>query len=220
MIRDDLYDKVKAQYEEKYGSHVSVLKLWRDNQSHHFVNEMSQYTKWLIKGDVLLVGCGCGHQVFGLNSLGFNGYGCDISKFAISHAIVPNCKISDVRHLEYDSKQFLNVVGFDILEHVPLDFLQEAIGECFRVTKKNLLFRIPFADKGEAALSKLMLEDALTHASSLPDGAWEHYINQGPQWWEEQFSKMYNEKDWLYTYIKDPIFNNTSDWHLYRFERR
>ena len=217
MDKVELYIKVKEQYEEKYPGHINALKMWKDGRSSHFKLEMSHYVKYLIKGKVLVVGCGPGHQVFGLNEFGFEGHGCDVSSFAISNAFVPNCKVSDIRKLCYEDKEFLNVTVFDVLEHLPFDFLNEALKECERVTEKIILFRIPFSAK-EGTLSTLGLEDGLKYPTGPT--VWQHYVNQNTQWWESQFFVVFLKEEWKYTYIKDSIFGGSSDWHLYRFERR
>ncbi|MGH8924960.1 MAG: class I SAM-dependent methyltransferase [Acidimicrobiia bacterium] len=82
---------------------------------------------------VLDVGCGRGHVVGALRSLGVMAEGIDLNPNAAEVATVPHVKTMSATSLEHDEGYFDAVVSFHAVEHIP--DVDAAIGEMARVVR-------------------------------------------------------------------------------------
>jgi 2-polyprenyl-3-methyl-5-hydroxy-6-metoxy-1,4-benzoquinol methylase len=84
---------------------------------------------------VLDVGCGKGHVVNALRSLGVEAEGIDLNPKAAEVAIVPQVRTMSATELDYPDRHFDAVVSFHAIEHIPA--VSEAMAEIARVVKPN-----------------------------------------------------------------------------------
>ena len=90
-------------------------------------------------------GCGIGNLAWGLQKLGVEAYGVDVSPQAIeqsSEEIRPFLKTDNLTDLSYPDNEFDLVVSWDVLEHIPFPECDQVIDQLFRVTRKWLLINI------------------------------------------------------------------------------
>jgi SAM-dependent methyltransferase len=63
--------------------------------------------------------------------------------------------VGDVRRLPFGDREFDAVVALDLLEHVPPDDRERALGELRRVTRRRLIVAAPTGDEAQAADRRL-----------------------------------------------------------------
>lgn len=99
---------------------------------------------------VLDVGCATGIVVNKFLEAGYDAYGCDISTWAIENTETDKdrVKVADVRNLEqYEDNSFDLVICSETLEHIPEEYLQKALSELYRVSRKFVCFSVPLGYK-------------------------------------------------------------------------
>ncbi len=121
---------------------------------------------------VLDVGCAYGFIVKRLNDHGIPAWGVDISDYAVKNKAHPNVVEADVLDIPFKDKYFDFVYSSDLLEHIPEDKVDEAIGEMTRVGKRGL-FEITF--------EKTPLDIDQTHVTMRPY-----------EWWRERIPKQFD----------------------------
>jgi len=198
-----MYQKLKDLY-EKYLGHRTALDLYNSGEEgrNNFLVDVDKYSKYLIPGNVLFLGCSIGHRVWAYQQKGWDAHGCDISEWAINNAITNNCINYDIKDMEYKDKQFDNVVGFDVLEHIPLEYFDEVLKQCLRITNKCFLARIPYCEQN-VEFRRYSQDNILM----------EHMIHVPPEWWLEQFRKCFS--GWQESYERVEGTN----WWLYKYQR-
>lgn len=130
------------------------------DQDHSIVRRNSHgylrlINKFLHKGKILDVGCATGIFLQEAEKVGFNGFGIDVSKYAISKAesrLSNKVKLSSLRSGLFKKGSFNILTFFDVFEHLynPRQTLQIA----HNLLKKNGLVFINTGDTG-SALAKL-----------------------------------------------------------------
>ena len=151
--------------------HVLMVKQWKN----YFKNK-----------EVLDVGCGRGPYLCAWTILDVEGYGFDKSKFAVEHSLSANSNmwIGDILEEPATKKQFELVNVIDVLEHLKYDDLELALKNISKMTKKNILFSIPF------------LGDKNLDADPT------HIIKEDKEWWIAQLSRYFKIKevpeDWFF----------------------
>lgn len=154
---------------------------------------------------ILEIGCSFGWLTKALQKYCFVR-GIDISQYAIGVGQMYGCPIyrADARKIPFENDSFNFICGFDILEHLPEEFIDEAISEINRVCQKFAFFNIP----------------------SYPGTDSTHLNIKPPEYWIEKFSKyfqVHNEESryWLVKKgIKFPNMEFTKYWpqQPYTFE--
>jgi ubiquinone/menaquinone biosynthesis C-methylase UbiE len=201
-------EKLINFYNLEAKTHENGLLCWN---ARHKINDMEPYlehmrplSKYFNQGSKTLVaGCTIGYQVYALKELGFDAHGCDISQYAIDNAITTNCICCNITKTPYADKEFNNVLATDIMEHLPEEWLDDALKEIARITKDKFLARIPFDPKEQPWLYKI--EDTLS----------EHMINQREEWWQERMGKYF--EGWKHTFWLHP--GEPQVWRYYLYER-
>lgn len=204
------YQRLVDYYNGKYKAHLNELEIWLkgDEGKEVFLVDVKNYIDHFIFGSVLFLGCGTGHRVWSFQQNGFNAHGCDISQFAIDRAVTDNCICCDIRKMPYEDRQFDNVAGFDVLEHVPMEYIDEVIKECHRITNKVFIARIPYA------------EENTEFARKIEDVFMEHMIHTPPEWWLGLFRKYFsNYAGWTESYERVELAGDYTNWFIFRYER-
>jgi SAM-dependent methyltransferase len=93
------------------------------------------------------VGCAFGFVVEALRELGLDAQGCDVSQYAIDHALGAargHLRYASLRHkLPYKRDTFDLVSALEVLEHLPPDAIPHALAELRRVTRRYVVATIP-----------------------------------------------------------------------------
>lgn len=100
--------------------------------------------------NALDIGCAKGFQVKSLLYYGIDAHGCDISDWAIAHCeheAEGRLRQVDIRDgLPYDDALFDLITCMQVLEHVEEEFLELAVSEMHRVTRRWLFIEVPFGN--------------------------------------------------------------------------
>ena len=132
-----------------------------------------------IKGikSAIVLGCARGYMVQALHEEGINAVGVDISEWAIEHGAEPvldHLYCGDVCDLSmWGDKEFDMVIALDVLEHVKVPDLYQAISEACRVGKV-IVFDAP-----------IDVDDTMPDQSSGTDKT--HVSIYSKEWWIRQF---------------------------------
>ena len=128
---------------------------------------------------ILDFGCAKGFIVLGLRMLGYEAYGVDVSKYAISQA--PKEVNGFVNHIEpfEDLSGIFGAVDWvlckDILEHLPYEKIDEQL-QILAGSTQHLMTMVPLGDG-----TKYYIEAYENDAT--------HIIREDLQWWEDKFFK-------------------------------
>ncbi|MBI2029926.1 methyltransferase domain-containing protein [Candidatus Gottesmanbacteria bacterium] len=94
---------------------------------------------------VLDVGCATGLLVYYLRKMGIEAYGIEVSKYALSKAhpgIKNYLQYGNIYRLPFNDKSFDVVTTFEVLEHLEINEMKEALSECCRVKKRLVIHKI------------------------------------------------------------------------------
>jgi len=122
---------------------------------------------------ILDYGCAKGYMVEDFCEIGYDFYGYDISKYAVSQA-APHIK----PRLTNDFKELSNfdyIISKDVFEHVPYEEIDNLLGQLNKIGKKMFVV-LPLAKDGE-----YILEGDRADAS--------HVIKESCEWWQKTFKK-------------------------------
>ncbi len=125
------------------------------------------------KGDrVLDIGCGIGILVQQFHKLGYRAFGIDINKAALSNSLCRSyCSlVSKTAQLDYPNNYFDLIVSREVLEHIPVEEIDDCIKEWDRVGKGVMVHLIAVTEHGKSAT------DDPTHVNVQPK-----------QWWIQKF---------------------------------
>ncbi len=196
------YEALKELYGESNINLQNMQRLWDagDAGKGNWISDSKKHEKYLSEGSILIVGCGIGGQVWGWRQIGREAMGIEINEWAVKHAIVDGIVCGDLAKTPFENKAFDNLLVFDVMEHIPLDFLDEAIQECERITKKVVLFRIPFYPS-QPSYSYFLNSGIIR----------EHMHNRHPIFWKNRLKKSFG--NW-----EETTEEIGTDWTLYRYE--
>jgi 2-polyprenyl-3-methyl-5-hydroxy-6-metoxy-1,4-benzoquinol methylase len=180
------------KFYNSYIGTVNALSVFENIKTSH-LEEGKKLIPHLSKGNIVFAGCNIGYHVWSMQQLGYDASGFDISKDAITKAVCSNCVCCPVKETPYKDKQFSNIILFDVLEHIPMEYLDDSLKECERICSTNLIARIPyiegnpFANRGIGAMI-----DA--------DRIFEHTIDAPPDWWKDKIKLFFTEENgWKYS---------------------
>lgn len=104
--------------------------------SYYFQIEL---VKNLKKGAILEVGIGNKTLTNYLSQNGFKVICCDFDANLSPDFVV------DIRDLPYPDETFDIVLAFEVLEHIPWEDFEKALGELARVTKNDVIISLPYS---------------------------------------------------------------------------
>ena len=155
--------------------------LWKERWQQSAENTLAAIRE--LGGDVrtcLEVGTGRGSVVMELRDLGVDAWGTDISEWCAANPL-PEVdgfiSAASVCSIPLADRGVDLVVAFDVLEHVPADFLDMAIDEVTRVAKEWVVVTVPNPAPGE----EVMLTSVGPEVN--------HYIGQPPEVWASWFRR-------------------------------
>lgn len=144
---DGIRNKQKSIYKEEY-FHIEDFKNSkrgyrsyekdRDSHKYYFEKKLDLIKKYLPFGKILDVGCALGFFMEEAYEFGYDPYGIDVSKYAISVASKKFPKkvfCGDLKKAKFKSNFFDGVTLFQTIEH--LDNPLETIKEAGRILKKR-----------------------------------------------------------------------------------
>jgi len=146
---------------------------------------------------VLDVGCGFGLLAHYLRKLGVDGWGVDISNYAVGRAdenVRRYLKVGRIGKLPFKDNSFDLVVTYDVFEHVSERDVKNAIDECRRVSSKYCLHKI---------FTKENMWISFFHGLDLS-----HINVKKKGWWEKMFEKEGCKKA-SRKFLKLPLFMET-----------
>ena len=129
--------------------------------------------------NILEIGCGTGYLIRQINEKLCPAIGVDISEYAINKGkkICPNLIKGDVRNLPINDMSCDMVIGFDILEHIPEEFIDQVISEINRVCYRYCFFNIPLKNSFDKF-------NDLEHDPS-------HVLIRDKKFWMDKFEKYF-----------------------------
>lgn len=136
----------------------------------------------LSKGSKILdVGCAKGFMLYDFKRLypEIQGYGIDISEYAITHAkdeIREFVQVSDARALPFKDNSFDLVISITTLHNLNKEDLKTALQEIMRVSKKDAFITLDAYRNEE---EKLAMEAwNLTALTMMSTQEWKHFFNE------------------------------------------
>jgi SAM-dependent methyltransferase len=169
----DLYDE--SYYTLRGGGSPYVnypLNVYGYSEETRFIDLAKEIADKYGKSTILDCGCATGVLVNQFQLQGFDGYGFDISEYAIKNGICKNLFHADARNLPFRNDQFDILISQDFMEHVHPDDLGLVLTEQKRILKPGgvALHFIPFYKEYD----KPVQIDA-------------HLCNANRAWWVEYF---------------------------------
>jgi len=154
---------------------------------------------------ILVCGCSSGEEVIWMFDRGFDAWGIDIADIVLDagHPRLKQGTITDMRM--FSSNRFDLVTAFDVLEHIPSDYVDKAVEEISRVNKRFVYTIIPCPHRNT--------EPPFMRSSE--DGIFEHYVFQPIDYWLGKFEQYgYSEIDMGFPCFVRP-FNLPRDKHTH-----
>jgi SAM-dependent methyltransferase len=177
--------------------------------------EVASYIVWRFfdARTTLDVGCAFGFVVEALRELGIDARGCDVSQYAIDHALAARgyLRYASLEHrLPYRRDAFDVVSAFEVLEHLPPQSIPRALAELRRVARRYVVATIPsfgpnpygpggwfdlkvkaerldhYRGLGEAYTGPVPYEDLYRDAHGDPVEG--HLTIASFDWWSDQFA--------------------------------
>lgn len=141
---------------------------------------------------VLSVACSFGFLTAKLRDSKVDAWGIDISKPALANAperVKPYLKEMNVKDMsEFKDDEFELVTAFDILEHLYIEEILEAVKEINRVADKFIILRLPIPSiNAEPWIADMTAESLLK----------EHVSNYPWEFWARRFEKLHKFKWWF-----------------------
>ncbi len=147
---------------------------------------------------ILDFGCARGYLVKALRGLGYDGYGFDVSEWALSNAdeevkeYLTLCGVSQrMKDFEFDW-----IIAKDVLEHI--EYVHHTIDELMAVATKGIFIVVPLSkfDKGRYVVEDY--ERDITHCQRWTLATWVRMLVR-PGWSVEASYRLVGVKDNYYT---------------------
>jgi len=129
------------------------------------------------------VGCAYGYAVYVLESLGYNSYGIDISKYSIKQAKkkIPTADLAvcNVQEgLPFNNRVFDLITCFEVLEHLtnPLQAIRNMCGSC----RNTMIFTTP-NKVVEKPIKKILRDFDKTHINVRTPQEWKKCLHENLQ---------------------------------------
>lgn len=168
---------------------------WMPERTIKFAHKIAKELGLREEDDILDYGCAKGFLVKAFRILDIPAYGCDISKYALSHAdpeVAEHLKLMNDGKIPFDIS-FRQIIAKDVFEHLSESQLEQTLQECKRVSDR-LFVIVPLGDGKKFIIPSY--ENDVTHVQRQPWG-----------WWEQKFQ----EKGWLmdrFSYIVPGMKDN------------
>ena len=120
-------------------------------------------------GRALVVGCARGLMVKLLSERGVPAVGIDASKEAVVTRLTDAVEKGNVLSIPFRDKSFHTVICSEVLEHVPVLFLDRALRELCRVTERQAIIKVPEREAGRTEL---------THTTLLSREEWTSWLSR------------------------------------------
>lgn len=167
-------DVLKVQFDRDYfvWDGIGQAKGYRGTYADFPENlKFLEYIKSLNPESVLEAGCGYGFLVKRLNDAGIPAEGFDVSSFAIKMRAIDKIRQASVLDLScYKDKQFDLVVSIELLEHIPEAYIEQALRELSRVSKRGVHW-IAYKEVDDLFQTK-----DLTHVNIKPFNWWKEKV--------------------------------------------
>lgn len=161
---------------------------------------------------ILIGGCSFGFLVMMLRDKGYEAKGIDVSEYAIKNAspkIKPHLKLMNIKKIGHPDDCFDLVALFDVMEHLYLEEIEQAVKEISRVAKKYILIRVPIPDHdAETGVSDFSQHPSLHHAGHVSMYSWD--------FWARRFSKLDKFNFWFAYLWGRPDENSCETWITFR----
>ncbi len=164
------------KWDDSYAKNGNVL-FYPDEEVIRFISRKIKkrigYDKYITFDDsmntVLDLGCGIGRHVFALEEQGFNVFGIDLSKVAISKAqeicerrnkaeLINNFSVGDVTNLPYEDNMFDFIISPEVLDSMHFKIAQKAIEEITRVLRSKGLFYLDLIMDNEFSNKEVIVD--------------------------------------------------------------
>lgn len=151
-------------------------------------------------GCVLDVGCAGGHFVKMLRDNGYQGYGVDISHYALHHyKAAPTIILAHAAYLPYRDKTFDIVYSHELLEHIPEELALPTIKEFCRVGRHWQIHLIGIY-KPNCFIPSITETGDPTHVNIQYEAYWQKLF-VGTGWrrlkqWEVEIDNLTKGTDW------------------------
>ena len=182
MYDCSLFDKEYFEQGPMTGKSLYTNYRWLPELTLPLCHHIVKYCGIQEEDRILDFGCAKGYTVLGLRMLGYEAYGVDVSKYAISQA--PKEVNGFVNHIEpfEDLSGIFGAVDWvlckDILEHLPYDKIDEQLQIFVRSLNGigGLIIMVPLGD-GEKYYIDAYEKDVT------------HIIRENLQWWTDKLTK-------------------------------
>ena len=125
---------------------------------------------------ILDLGCGVGRHMAFIHEMGLEPWGIDLSGEAVSTArgwlgqlgladAASRATQGDVRELPWEDAHFDAILSHAVLDSMPLDFAEVAVGECARVLRADGLFYCDLISGDETGRSPDFAEEVVVDKS-------------------------------------------------------
>jgi len=145
---------------------------------------------------ILVGGCSFGFLVMMLRDKGYEAKGIDIAEYAIKNApakVKPYLKLMNIKKIEYPDNHFDLVALFDVMEHLYLEEIKQAIKEINRIANKRILIRIPTPyHDAEIGVADFSQYSSVHHAGHVSIYSWD--------FWARRFSEL-DKFDFWFAYL-------------------
>ena len=179
MYDCSLFDKEYFEQGPMTGKSLYTNYRWLPELTLPLCHHIVRYCGIQEEDRILDFGCAKGFTVLGLRMLGYEAYGVDVSKYAISQA--PKEVNGFVNHIEpfEDLSGIFGAVDWvlckDILEHLPYEKIDDQL-QILAGTTQHLMAMVPLGDGTKYYIEAY--ENDVTHI-----------IREDLKWWEDKFFK-------------------------------
>lgn len=160
-------------YKEKRYSPKRASSLLERNM--HFFNKTKK---------ILDLGCGLGRHLIYLKRLGYDVYGCDISREAVKNSSKifnkNRIKLADMSKLPYQDNFFDGIISIGVVHHAKLDKIIKTVKEVHRVLKKDGLIFIETISRKDPSFKtgNKLEENTYINVKQIDSNVPHHYFDK------------------------------------------
>lgn len=167
-MSEDIFDEDYFMRGKETGKSLYFQYTWKPSLTIPMAQTIVDHCGIEKGSKVLDFGCARGYLVKALRGLGYDAYGCDVSKWAID-----NCDSEVKKYLrnEYDGKEKFDwIIAKDVLEHV--EYVYFVIKDLLESAQKGVFVVVPLSrfDNGKYVVEEY--EKDITHKHRLTLTTW------------------------------------------------